>query len=102
LAEVKIHLAGAAFACGTHSYPLEPSDPAKGAVADDSNSGTNRRRDPSGCWRPGSNYSSPVTLIAAVAEREQVALLHYDADYDLVAGITGQPMQWVVPRGTVP
>jgi predicted nucleic acid-binding protein len=41
-------------------------------------------------------------LVAAVAEREQVTLLHYDSDYDLVAGITGQPMLWVVPRGTVP
>lgn len=41
-------------------------------------------------------------LIAAVAEREQVTLLHYDGDYDLVAEVTGQPMQWVVPRGTVP
>jgi hypothetical protein len=27
---------------------------------------------------------------------------HYDADYDLIAEITGQPTQWVVPRGTVP
>jgi predicted nucleic acid-binding protein len=44
----------------------------------------------------------PDLLIAAVAERERVTLLHYDSDYDLVAEITGQPMQWVVPRGTVP
>lgn len=44
----------------------------------------------------------PDLLIAAVAEREQVTLLHYDSDYDLVAEITRQPMQWVVPRGTVP
>jgi predicted nucleic acid-binding protein len=44
----------------------------------------------------------PDLLVAAVAERERVTLLHYDSDYDLVAEITGQPMQWVVPRGTVP
>ncbi len=44
----------------------------------------------------------PDLLIAAVAEREQLTLLHYDSDYDLIAGITRQPMQWVVPRGTVP
>jgi predicted nucleic acid-binding protein len=43
----------------------------------------------------------PDLLVAAVAERERVTLLHYDSDYDLVAEITGQPMQWVVPRGTV-
>ena len=44
----------------------------------------------------------PDLLIAAVAEREQVAVLHYDADYELIAQVTGQPVQWVVPRGTVP
>jgi predicted nucleic acid-binding protein len=43
----------------------------------------------------------PDLLIAAVAEREQVTLLHYDSDYDLIAEITRQPMQWVVPRGTL-
>jgi predicted nucleic acid-binding protein len=44
----------------------------------------------------------PDLLIAAVAERELVTLLHYNSDYDLVAEVTSQPMQWVVPRGTVP
>jgi len=44
----------------------------------------------------------PDLLVAAVAERERVTVLHYDADYDLIARITGQPVQWVVPRGTVP
>jgi hypothetical protein len=29
-------------------------------------------------------------------------VLHYDAGYDLIAHITGQPVQWIVPRGTVP
>ena len=41
-------------------------------------------------------------LIAAVAERERVTVMHYDGDYDFIAQVTGQPMQWVVPRGTVP
>jgi len=41
-------------------------------------------------------------LIAAVAERERVTLLHYDGHYDLIARITGQQAQWVVSRGTVP
>lgn len=40
-------------------------------------------------------------LTAAVAERHQVTVLHYDHDYDLVSEITGQPTEWVVPRGTV-
>jgi predicted nucleic acid-binding protein len=44
----------------------------------------------------------PDLLIAAVAEREQLTVLHYDADYDVVAAVTRQTMQWVMPRGTVP
>lgn len=41
-------------------------------------------------------------LQSAVAEREGVTLLHYDSDYDLVAAVTRQATQWVVPRGSVP
>lgn len=44
----------------------------------------------------------PDLLQAAVAERTGVTLLHYDADFDLVALVTGQPAEWVVPRGSVP
>jgi predicted nucleic acid-binding protein len=44
----------------------------------------------------------PDLLIAAVAEREHVTVLHYDRDYDHIAAITGQPMQWVVACGTIP
>jgi hypothetical protein len=44
----------------------------------------------------------PDLLIAAVAERERVTVLHYDSDYDHITAITGQPTQWVVPRGTIP
>lgn len=44
----------------------------------------------------------PDLLIAAVAERGQVTVLHYDSDFDIIAKVTGQPMQWVVPRGSVP
>jgi hypothetical protein len=55
-------------------------------------------------WRAGRMRSAglPDLLVAAVAERERVTILHYDADYDLIAEVTGQPTQWVVPRGTVP
>jgi predicted nucleic acid-binding protein len=55
-------------------------------------------------WRSGQirAVGFPDLLVAAVAERERVSVLHYDGDYDLIAHITGQPMQWVVPRGTVP
>jgi predicted nucleic acid-binding protein len=44
----------------------------------------------------------PDLLIAAVAEREGVTVLHYDSDYDHITTITSQPAQWIVPRGTVP
>lgn len=44
----------------------------------------------------------PDLLIAAVAERHKVTVLHYDRDFDLIAAITGQPSQWIVPAGAVP
>jgi predicted nucleic acid-binding protein len=39
-------------------------------------------------------------LIAACAEAAGATVVHYDADYDLIAEVTGQPTQWVVPRGS--
>jgi len=45
--------------------------------------------------------SIPDLLIAATAERHGATVLHYDADYDLIAAVTGQPTEWVVPRGSV-
>lgn len=45
--------------------------------------------------------SLPDLLLAAVAERHRVTLLHYDADFDLVAETTGQPARWIVARGSV-
>jgi len=46
----------------------------------------------------------PITglLIAAAAEQAGLTVLHYDRDFDLIAEVTGQPTEWVVPRGTVP
>lgn len=43
----------------------------------------------------------PDLLVAAAAEHAGFAVLHYDADFDLIAAVTGQPCQWVVPPGTV-
>ena len=55
-------------------------------------------------WRGGQMRSVglPGLLIAAVAERERVTVLHYDGDYDLIRKVTGQPARWIVPRGTIP
>ena len=35
----------------------------------------------------------PDLLIAAAAELAQLTVLHIDKDYDLIAGITGQPVE---------
>ena len=43
----------------------------------------------------------PDLLVAACAERAELTVLHYDADFDRVAELTGQPTQWIVPRGSV-
>lgn len=43
----------------------------------------------------------PDLLVAACAERADLTVLHYDADFDRVAELTGQPTQWIVPRGSV-
>ncbi|KHG70065.1 toxin, partial [Mycobacterium tuberculosis] len=29
------------------------------------------------------------------------SFVHYDADFDLIAAVTGQPCQWIVPAGTI-
>ena len=43
----------------------------------------------------------PDLVVAAAAEELGVAVLHYDADFDLIARVTGQRCQWVVPAGSV-
>ena len=43
----------------------------------------------------------PDLIIAACAESADLTVLHYDADYERIAEVTGQPVQWVVPRGSV-
>jgi predicted nucleic acid-binding protein len=55
-------------------------------------------------WRGGRMRAVglPDPLIVAVAERERVAVLHYGSDYELIAQVTGQPVHWIVSRGTVP
>lgn len=39
-------------------------------------------------------------LVAAAAEARQLSVLHYDRDFELIAGVTGQGHEWIVPRGT--
>ena len=41
-------------------------------------------------------------LIAAAAEAADLVVLHYDHDFDLIAVVTGQATEWILPPGTVP
>lgn len=41
----------------------------------------------------------PDLLVAAAGEALKLIVLHYDSDFDLIAGVTGQRTQWVVPAG---
>jgi predicted nucleic acid-binding protein len=43
----------------------------------------------------------PDLIIAAAAEQAGLVVLHYDRDYDIIAGVTSQETEWVVPAGTV-
>jgi predicted nucleic acid-binding protein len=46
--------------------------------------------------------ATPIdVLVAAVAEAHGATLLHYDRHFDAIARVTGQPMEWIAPRGTL-
>jgi predicted nucleic acid-binding protein len=50
-----------------------------------------------GKWRA---VSGSDLVIAATAEQHGATVLHYDGDYNMIATVTNQPVQWVVPAGT--
>jgi predicted nucleic acid-binding protein len=41
-------------------------------------------------------------IVAATAEAAALVVLHYDHDFDLIATVTGQPVEWIVEAGRVP
>ncbi len=43
----------------------------------------------------------PNLLTAAVAARNGLTVVHYDDDYSTIAGVTGQPVRWAAPRGSL-
>jgi predicted nucleic acid-binding protein len=43
----------------------------------------------------------PDLLVAAAAESHGLTVLHYDADFDLIAAVTGQPCHWVLAAGSI-
>lgn len=45
---------------------------------------------------------TPVDLyVAAAAELASTTLLHYNRHFDAIARVTGQPAEWIAPRGTL-
>jgi predicted nucleic acid-binding protein len=47
------------------------------------------------------HFRLPDLIIAATAELNGATVLHYDADYDRIAEITGQSTEWVAPKGSL-
>lgn len=45
--------------------------------------------------------SVPDVIVAVAAERAGLTVLHYDKDFDLIAGVTGQPCEWIAPKGSL-
>jgi predicted nucleic acid-binding protein len=43
----------------------------------------------------------PDLLVAAAAEARSLTVLHYDADFDRIASVTGQSCRWIVPAGSI-
>lgn len=41
-------------------------------------------------------------LVAATAELNGMTLLHYDRDFETIAAITEQPVQWLARPGSIP
>ena len=46
-------------------------------------------------------FKLPDLIIAATAELAGLTVLHYDEDYERIAKLTGQPVEWVVPKGSL-
>ncbi|MDQ2942207.1 MAG: PIN domain-containing protein [Candidatus Dormibacteraeota bacterium] len=43
----------------------------------------------------------PDLLVAATAEDGGLTVLHYDADFDRIAVVTGPKCEWAAPRGSI-
>lgn len=43
----------------------------------------------------------PDLVIAAQAQLADLTLLHYDADFELISSVTGQPTLWISPPGSI-
>jgi len=50
----------------------------------------------------GQHWGRPIPdlLVAAIAKTHGAVVLHYDHDFDLIASVSGQPQEWIIPRDT--
>jgi predicted nucleic acid-binding protein len=50
----------------------------------------------------GGRHRTPIPdlMLAAIAHTHSAVVLHYDSDYERIAEVTGQPHEWILPRGT--
>ncbi|MGI8562597.1 MAG: PIN domain nuclease [Candidatus Dormibacter sp.] len=44
----------------------------------------------------------PDLVLAAVAERSGLTVLHYDRDFEALRAVVGLDAEWVMPQGSVP
>ena len=87
-------IVGARYLQAVPCVPMEAADwkRARGVYAElEEKHGTNIRR----------SVKVPDLFIAACAERHRLTIVHYDQDFETIAGVTGQPARWVAPRGTL-
>lgn len=51
-----------------------------------------------------SQHRGPNTVdlfVAAIAEVNELTLVHYDRHFDAIAKVTGQSTEWIAPRGAL-
>lgn len=52
----------------------------------------------------GSQHRGPTPVdlyIAAIAELNDAIVVHYDRHFDAIGEVTGQPCEWIAPRGSL-
>jgi predicted nucleic acid-binding protein len=47
------------------------------------------------------HFRLPDLIIAATAEVHGATVLHYDTDFDRIAAVTGQQVEWVADKGSL-
>lgn len=64
---------------------------------------TDRAAEVQGLLAATGQHRVPIAdlLISAVAELNDLVVLHYDRDFDTIAAVTGQPVEWVAARGSL-